>query len=174
MSVTTPTDAASVPRIRPALAADAAAVGAIRAAAIAESTGLWTDHRPTPAESAAWAQGHRERGTMLVAEDPGGDVLGYATISPLRDYSGYSRTGEVSIYLAPSAQGRGIGRRLLTALVALGQEQGWHSLQGWIEAGNAASIALHERCGFTEVARIPESGFKFGRWWDLVILHRLL
>lgn len=161
--------------IRPARAQDAEAVGAIRAAAIATSTGLWIDEPPTAEQSAAWAAGHLERGTMLVAADAAaGTVLGYATFGPLRDYSGYRRTGEVSIYLVEEAQGRGIGRALLEALVERAREAGMHSLQGWIEAGNAASIALHARCGFTEVARIPESGFKFGRWWDLVIMQRLL
>lgn len=161
--------------IRPAAEADADAVGAIRADAIATSTGLWIDEPPTAESSAAWARGHRERGSMLVAADDATDeVLGYATFGPLRDYSGYRRTAEVSIYLHAAAQGRGIGRALLERLVELARDAGMHSLQGWIEAGNAASIALHARCGFTEVARIPESGYKFGRWWDLVIMQRLL
>ena len=70
--------------------------------------------------------------------------------------------------LRPEAQGRGLGRTLLGALLELCREQGMHSVVALIEAGNTASIRLHERYGFTEAGRLAEAGWKFDRWWDLV------
>ena len=105
---------------------------------------------------------------------PPGRVVGFASHAPLRPYDGYRWTAEDSVYLTADAQGRGLGRALLEALVPLAASQGAHSLIGMIEASNTASIALHERCGFTETGRIPQAGRKFDRWLDLVIMQRLL
>lgn len=172
-----PTAAASTaapPRIRLALAEDAPVVLGIRDEAIRSSSGLWIDEVPESVSSRAWFDAHLDRGSMLVAAGPDDEVLGYACFSPLRDYAGYRFTGEDSIYLLPAAQGRGVGRALLGALVAHAREHGMHSLVALVEAGNVGSIRLHERCGFQEVGRMPEAGFKFDRWWDLVTLQLLL
>lgn len=112
--------------------------------------------------------------TRTVAAGPPEHILGYACFGPLREYSGYRFTAEDSIYLIPEAQGHGVGRLLLEHLVELAREHGMHSISGLIEAGNTASIRLHERCGFVEVGRMPQAGRKFETWWDLVILQRLL
>lgn len=176
-SVSGPSSAA--PHVRLACPADAAAVIAIRSEAIRSSAALWIDTLPSPEEAQAWAAGHAERGSMLVAELPaieGGtaEVVGFASHAPLRPYDGYRWTAEDSIYLLDRAQGHGLGSELLEALIPLAAEAGMRSLIGMIEASNAASIALHTRCGFTEVGRIPQAGRKFERWLDLVIMQRLL
>lgn len=148
---------------------------AIRADAIETSAALWIDEVPPHAEALGWFEDHLAAGSMLVAVDEdGGDVIGFATHSPLRPYPGYRETAEDSIYLAEAARGRGLGRALLEALVTAAGAAGMHSLIGMIEGSNAASIALHEGCGFTVVGRIPEAGLKFGRRLDLVIMQRLL
>lgn len=164
------------PRIRPARPADADAVIAIRADAIATSAALWIDDVPPHAEALTWFEDHLASGSMLVAadDDGAGPVIGFATHSPLRPHPGYRETAEDSIYLAEAARGRGLGRALLEALVTAAAGAGMHSLIGMIEGSNAASIALHERCGFAVVGRIPEAGLKFGRRLDLVIMQRLL
>lgn len=161
---------------------DADAVIEIRSDAIRTSDALWIDEVPPRAEALAWFAGHLERGSLLVAAAEGsaadaaghGEVIGFATHSPLRPYAGYRETAEDSIYLAEAARGRGVGRVLLEALIGAATSAGMHSLIGMIEASNTASIALHDRCGFTEVGRIPEAGLKFGRRLDLVIMQRLL
>lgn len=173
--------------IRSALPADKDTVLAIRADAIRSSAALWIDDQPAPAEADAWFDEHLQSGSLLVAVDAGADagagaetshvpgmVLGFATFGPLRDYAGYRFTAEDSVYLRPQAQGQGVGGRLLDALVDRAGELGMHSMCAFIEAGNAASIRLHVRAGFTEVGRIPQAGTKFGRWLDLVIMQRLL
>lgn len=176
MSTTVTTDARTPPRIRLAAPEDAAVVLAIRDEAIRSSSGLWIDEVPDPEASRSWFEAQLEAGSMLVAEDPGPSaaVLGYASFSPLRDYAGYRFTGEDSVYLLPEAQGRGVGTALMEALVTHAREHGMHSLVALVESGNTGSIRLHERCGFREVGRMPEAGFKFGTWWDLVTLQLLL
>jgi L-amino acid N-acyltransferase YncA len=161
------------PLTRPARAEDAAIVLGIRDEAIRSSSGLWIDEVPAEESSRAWFDSQLDRGSMLVAEQQG-EVLGYACFSPLRDYAGYRFTAENSIYLLPAAQGRGVGTILLSALIAHAREHGMHSLVALIEAGNTGSLRLHERSGFREVGRMPEAGFKFDRWWDLVTLQLLL
>lgn len=159
--------------IRPARAADEDAVLAIREDAIRTSPGLWIDHVPPRDELRSWFRNHVQRGSMLVAEADD-RVVGYANHAQLRDHEGYRWTAEDSVYLAPSAQGRGLGRLLLEALVEAAAAAGMHSLVGMIEAGNTASIILHERCGFTTVGTIPQAGRKFDRWMDLRIMQRLV
>lgn len=173
--------AAPRPLIRAARAEDLAGVGAIREQAIRTSTGLWTDELPTPAQLEAWFREHLDRGAMLVAVGPtvagaegaGAEeiVLGYASYGPLVPKNGYRFTAENSVYLRPEAQGRGLGTALLGALLDLCREHGMHSVVALVEAGNTASIRLHERFGFVEAGRLVEAGWKFDRWWDLVHLQ---
>ena len=173
--------AAPRPLIRAARAEDLAGVGAIREHAIRTSTGLWTDELPTPAQLEAWLREHLERGAMLVAVGTAADgaegadaeeiVLGYASYGPLVPKNGYRFTAENSVYLRPEAQGRGLGTALLGALLDLCREHGMHSVVALVEAGNTASIRLHERFGFVEAGRLVEAGWKFDRWWDLVHLQ---
>lgn len=170
--------------IRRATWDDASAVTAIRIDAIEHSLALWIEAPPTAEQNRAWIAGHLERGALLVAVEAGpeeaeaarsaGAVLGFASYDPLRPYSGYARTVEDSIYLTARAQGRGLGTTLLERLIQEATDAGMHSMVGNIEAGNTASITLHERLGFREVGRMPEAGWKAGRWLDLVIMQRML
>lgn len=161
------------PRVRAAEPRDRDAVIAIRDEAIRSSTALWIDEVPTREVARAWFDQQVRGGTVLVAVHDGA-VVGFAAFGPLRPYSGYRFTAEDSVYLVDAAQGQGLGRALLEALVVRAAENGEHSLIGMIEASNSASLALHARCGFTEVGRVPQAGLKFGRWLDLVIVQRLL
>ena len=106
--------------------------------------------------------GHR----LLVAVD-GNSVLGYATSSPFRDRPAYDQTVETSVYLAPDACGRGVGRTLYDALFTTLRDEQLHRAIALIAVPNDASTALHARCGFTKVGHISEAGWKLGRWWDI-------
>lgn len=155
--------------IRPATADDVEAVRAIRNTAIREGTALWTGVELTSSEATAWVGEHLERGAMLVAEMDG-VVVGYAGYGPWRAKEGYRYTVDDSIYLSEAAQGHGIGRALLERLVALAKAAGMHVMIADVEAGNTASIVLHEKLGFEKVGTIREVGTKFDRWLDLTIL----
>jgi L-amino acid N-acyltransferase YncA len=102
---------------------------------------------------------------VLVATD-GDAVLGYAYSGSYRPREAYARTRETSVYLADSARGRGVGRRLYDDLLALMAGDGVHLVVAVVAVPNPASQALHVACGFTRVGVLHEVGFKLGRWID--------
>ncbi|RRD27236.1 GNAT family N-acetyltransferase [Actinomyces bowdenii] len=165
--------------IRAATMADSPGIRAIRNTAARESLALWTGREHSPDQARAWLAPMVERGTALVAvaeagsQDSGG-IVGFAVASPWRDYEGYARTVEDSIYLTPTAQGRGVGGRLLAALIDASRTAGDRTMIAAIEAGNTVSIHLHERHGFTLIGTIPQAGEKLGRILDLTLLSRPL
>lgn len=165
-----------VVRVRPATTADGEAIRVIRNHAVATSTALWTDTRQSPADAVAWLAVHLARGSALVAETGGedGEVVGFAVYGPWRDLDGYRHTVENSVYVREGSQGLGIGGALLGALVDAARGAGHHSMIAGIESGNATSIRLHRRFGFTEVGTVREAGLKFGRWFDLTLMRLAL
>ena len=111
----------------------------------------------------------------LVAEGEGGAVLGYAYAGPYRTRPAYRFAVENSIYVAPEAARRGVGRVLLPALIARCEQAGFRLMVAVIgDSANAASIGLHERCGFTRAGLLPAVGWKHGRWVDSVLMTRPL
>ena len=111
----------------------------------------------------------------LVASDGDSAVLGYAYASPYRTRSAYRFTLEDSIYVAPEAARRGIGRVLLQALIDRCTRLGYRQMIAVIgDTGNAGSIGLHQALGFARTALLPTIGFKRGRWIDCVMMQRAL
>ena len=102
----------------------------------------------------------------LVAES-GTELLGYAYAAPWKPRQAYRFSVESSVYLAPTAQGRGLGRALYERLLAELKTLGVHSVLGGIALPNAASVALHEKLGFVQVGQLQEVGRKFDRWIDV-------
>lgn len=120
-----------------------------------------------------WFAHYTERGRhqLLVAE-MNGQVCGYATSSTFRPKEAYDTTVEATIYLDPEVKGRGIGRALYTRLFErLRTEDVRRALAG-VTLPNPASIAIHERFGFTQVAHFTECGRKFDRYWDVIWLEK--
>ncbi|MEM8930468.1 MAG: arsinothricin resistance N-acetyltransferase ArsN1 family B [Acidobacteriota bacterium] len=102
----------------------------------------------------------------LVAE-AAGELLGYAYASPWRVRRAYRFAVEVTVYAAPDQGGRGIGSRLYACLLEDLQGLGIHTALGGIALPNPASVALHEKFGFVQVAHLREVGYKHGRWIDV-------
>jgi phosphinothricin acetyltransferase len=98
--------------------------------------------------------------------------LGYATSSPYHDRAGYRPSVQTSIYTAPGLGGHGIGSALYDALLPLLDAEDVHRAYGGIALPNPASVALHERCGFTPVGCFTEQGRKFDRYWDVAWYER--
>jgi phosphinothricin acetyltransferase len=117
----------------------------------------------------AWLESFAETGPhRLLAAVERGTAVGYASSHTFRPKAAYAQTVETSIYLAPTATRRGLGRALYEALLALLRaEPGVHRACAGITLPNPASIALHERCGFVPVGTFREVGFKHGRYWDV-------
>jgi L-amino acid N-acyltransferase YncA len=107
----------------------------------------------------------------LVARQ-GDEVLGWAAVVPVSERCVYGGVVEHSVYVAASARGRGIGRRLLDALIASCENAGIWTIQSGVFPENVASLRLHERCGFRRVGVRERIGQHHGRWRDVVLLER--
>lgn len=102
-------------------------------------------------------------------------VLGMAFCAPWRSPEGYRSTGETTVYLAPEAAGRGIGKALLTALVDACRTAGLRELVAVVvDDHNEPSLKLHQNCGYTVAGRLSRVGRKHGRSLDTVLLQRSL
>ena len=111
----------------------------------------------------------------LVAQSPNKVVLGYAYVSPWKTRAAYRFTVENSIYLGPASTGKGLGAALMKELLARAQAAGVREVVAVIaDRGADASIAIHERFGFTEIGRMGRVGFKFGRWLGTVLMQKSL
>lgn len=103
-----------------------------------------------------------------------GDIAGYAYASPWKTRIGYRFAVESSIYLAPAHTNCGFGAALYRSLFDELHARNIHCVIGGAALPNPASVALHEKLGFTKVAHFRENGFKFGRWIDVAYWQRLL
>jgi phosphinothricin acetyltransferase len=101
-------------------------------------------------------------------------LVGYATSSAYRPRKGYETSVETSAYLAPDATGKGVGTALYESLFDAISNEDLHRAYAGVALPNDASIALHRRFGFYEVAHYTEQGRKFGKFWDVVFLERAL
>lgn len=107
-------------------------------------------------------------------EDDAGELMGFGSYGPFRAWPAYKYTVEHSVYVETRFRGRGLGKTLLREIIVQATAQNYHTLIGGIEATNAASIALHQRLGFTHCGTVAQAGYKFGRWLDLAFYQRLL
>lgn len=111
----------------------------------------------------------------LVAESPGGDILGFAMVQPFRQKSAFRKTVESSIYLGPATRGKGLGTALLAALVDACKNAGIREIIAVIaDQGAEASLALHHKFGFVETGRMQKVGYKFERWVGIILLQKSL
>jgi L-amino acid N-acyltransferase YncA len=137
----------------------------------------WTERAQTLSERRASFHNRQSRGyPTLVAVDRGA-VVGVATFGDFRDsqrWPGYRFTVEHSVHVAESAWGRGCGRALMEELFARARSREVHAMVGGVDGGNERSLRFHERLGFVEVARLPETGWVHGGWRDLVLIQRFL
>ncbi len=161
--------------VRPATPADAEAVAAIYDEAVRTGTASFELDPPGPAEIARRIAGILAEGYPYLVMEEAGAITGYAYASAFRPRIAYYHTVENSIYVAPEAQGRGVGRVLLEALVADCAGRGFRQMVAVIgDSANAGSIALHRACGFAHVGVLEATGLKFGRWIDTVLMQRPL
>jgi phosphinothricin acetyltransferase len=133
------------------------------------ATGNATFETSVPAWE-AWDAAHLRDCRFVARQD--GRVVGWAALSPASGRCVYAGVAEVSIYVAASARGKGVGKALLRALVDASERQGIWTLQAGIFPENEASIGLHEVCGFRVVGRRERLGQLDGLWRDVVLMER--
>ena len=153
---------------------DAESIRRIYNAEVLGSTATFDLRARTAGEQDEWMAEHNGTHPVVVAVDDAGTVLGFGSLSTYRDRPSYSTTVENSVYVDGGHRGQGVGRALLEELVRLGTLHGFHSMIARVGGGNAASIALHEACGFEMVGVEKEIGRKFNRWLDVAVLQRML
>jgi phosphinothricin acetyltransferase len=150
------------------------AITAIYNQAVRETFSIWSETETTVDLRRGWLVSRRGAGFPVLAAVEGHDVLGYGAFGVFRDFPGYAGTVEHSVYVAPSAQRRGVGRALLSELVERARMRGLSAMVGGIDSANGASIALHARLGFEEQGRLIGVGRKFGKSLDLVFMVKAL
>jgi L-amino acid N-acyltransferase YncA len=155
------------PRIDPMVPADWPAVREIYLEGIA--TGHATFETQAPSWE-GWNASHSP-GARLIARR-GETVSGWAALSPVSSRQVYAGVAEVSVYVAESQRGVGLGRQLLEALIAASEANGIWSLQAVMFPENAGSVAMHRRCGFREVGRRERIGRLNRVWRDTILLER--
>jgi L-amino acid N-acyltransferase YncA len=156
--------------IRPAAKSDAAAVAAIYNEGIEDRLATFETSPREADDVRAWLD---EQLPFLVAT-AGDEVVGFARVSPYSDRCVYQGVGEHGVYVARSARGAGLGRRLLEALCDEAERAGLYKLTSRVFTDNAASRAAHVAAGFHEVGVQRRHGRLDGRWKDCVLVERLL
>ena len=160
-------------RIRPAEAGDAAALAAVYAPHVLEGFGTFEEAPPDAAEMAARLAAVQADGLPWLVAELDGAVSGYAYASLFRSRAAYRVSVEDSIYVAAQAQGRGVGRALLQALIEVCAGQGRTTMAAVIgDSANTASLRLHEALGFRHAGVLADMAYKHGRWLDVVFMQR--
>ena len=120
-----------------------------------------------------WDAAHRKDCRLVARESTrGGEIVGWAALSPVSERCAYGGVAEVSVYVAGAARGQGVGRTLLAELVRVSEEAGIWTLQAGIFPENLTSIAIHHRCGFRTVGVREKFGKLGGVWRDVALLER--
>ena len=159
--------------IRSARSEDAAYIQAIYAPFVQETSVSFETVPPSVETMAARISSNLARHGYFVAQLDAG-ILGFAYASPYRPRPAYDRTAEVSVYLAPQAQGRGLAQALYRALFAHLAARGFHTAVAIVTLPNPQSAQLHERCGFAHVGSLQDVGRKFGQWYGTAIYQRMI
>jgi L-amino acid N-acyltransferase YncA len=118
----------------------------------------------------AWDLSHLPDLRVVALQE--GRVVGWAALVPVSDGCVYGGVAEESVYVSEQARGRGVGRRLLEALILRSEQQGFWTIQTGIFPENEASLRLHEAVGFRVVGVREQIGKLDGRWRDVVLLER--
>ncbi|MCM0019279.1 MAG: N-acetyltransferase family protein [Tagaea sp.] len=161
--------------VRPSRETDAAAIAAIYDHYVVRSTATMELTPPGVAEIAKRRRDILDKGLSHLVAEADGEILGFAYASFYRPRPGYRFALEDTVYVKPDSVRKGIGRALLTALIAACEAAGARQLVAVIgDDANVATIGLHAALGFRIAGRLASVGFKFDRWTDQVLMQRAL
>jgi len=164
-----------MPDIRPSTDADVPAITAIYAHHVLHGTGTFEVDPPSVADMAARRADVLSKGLPWLVVTEGETVLGYAYCNWFKPRPAYRFSAEDSIYMAPEAAGKGLGRILLAELAAQAERSGVRKLIAVIgDSANAGSVGVHRSVGFQAVGVLRSCGWKFNRWLDVVMMDMRL
>ncbi len=159
--------------IRPATARDLDAIHAIYNYYVQHSTCTYQTEPESSEDRRVWFDCHGPEHPVVVAESAG-EILGWGSLSPFQRRAAYRHTVENSVYVRHDAQRRGIGSNVLNHLIERAKQIGHHTILAGIDAEQTASVTLHAKHQFVQVAHLRQVGFKFGRWLDVLYMQRML
>ncbi len=160
--------------VRLATNSDAAAMADIYNYEVENSTATMDLVTRTVADQRQWIADRSGAFSALVAVTSHDAIVGFAALSPFKERAAYRPTVEDSVYVHRDWARRGIGRQLLSELLTVAANSGFHSVMARIEASGTASQALHAALGFQRIGVEIEVARKFNRWLDIVVMQRLL
>jgi phosphinothricin acetyltransferase len=161
--------------LRDAARGDAAAIQAIYAHHVTHGLGTFEEIPPDLDEMRGRLAAIVDKGLPWLVAETAGEILGYAYAGPYRARSAYRFALEDSIYVAPAAAGKGVGKALLAEILRRSEAWGARQMVAVIgDSGNAGSIGLHRALGFAAVGTIAGAGYKHARWVDTVIMQKSL
>jgi phosphinothricin acetyltransferase len=160
-------------RVRPAVEADAAAICEIYNQGIEDRLATLETELRTSEERRRWLESRGPRHPVIVAEN-GDRIVAWGSLNPYNPREAYRHVADFSIYVERAHRGRGVGKVVLTRLIELARQLGYHKLVLSAFPFNAAGMALYERLGFRTVGIYKEQGLLDGRWVDTIVMEKLL
>jgi L-amino acid N-acyltransferase YncA len=163
--------------VRDATATDIPTIADLFNALIPTTAVAWRDHLAGVEEMTDWFVAQQGSGFPVLVAEIDHRVVGYCCWSSFRGgprFPGYRHTVEDTVHVDQTVHRSGVGRALLTALIDRARQNGVHTMVAGIDADNDSSIEFHRSFGFVEVARMPETGRKFDRWLDLVLMQLIV
>jgi len=164
-----------MPLIRPSQDSDIDAISRIYAHHVLHGTGTFETTPPSTDDMAARRADVLAKGLPWLVLEDGGQVIGFAYGNWFKPRPAYRFSVEDSIYLAPEAAGRGLGKALLAELLAVLERGGTRKVMAVIgDSANTGSVGVHQALGFERVGVVQSCGWKFGRWLDIVLMQKSL
>lgn len=160
--------------LRPAIKKDLEKILEIVNHSILHTTANYSYDIQTIEVQTKWFEDKKTKNLPIVVAELDNEVVGFGSYGQFREKIGYQFTVEHSVYVVDNVIGKGVGSKLLTELIRLAKEQGFHVMIGAIDAENEGSIAFHEKFGFVATGTIREVGYKFDHWLDLVFMQLIL
>ena len=160
--------------VREAKEEDVASILRIINYEISNSTVVYDYKERSLAFQLNWYKRKMEDGMPVIVAEHELEVIGFGTFGIFRPWEAYRFCIEHSIYVDKNTRGKGVGKQLLSELITLANQRGFHTMIAGVDATNEASIRFHKKFGFREVGRFKEVGFKFDKWLDLLFLQLFL
>ena len=140
--------------------------------AIEKTVATFDTKEKTLDQQRSWFNEHGDNNPIIVVEKEG-IIVGWAALSKYSCRCAYSNTAEISLYVKEKYQGKGIGRKLMDAIIVEGEKTNIHTVIARITEGNEVSVHLHKSVGFIHIGTMKEVGQKFGRLLDVYLMQKI-